>query len=374
MTSTFVRSVFDGANLKGRVGAGWADHEALDAELALCSLMPASMALNHGIPPILTTTPTWVLQQSRGCEQGKRQTHAAEMIFFMNVPPPKDVYSSVSPQLSNSVCDHFDLGYSRFSPATPIARIVCTIDISKLHNRWCMEVRREFLLPSRGGLLYTSISQGGREMADLTSKKATIYDLSVLSGASASTVSAVLNGSCVSAVSRRKLPENSLAGKGPTLHRQPSGKGLRSSKSGLVGLLVPVYENRFFSSMAQAFEAEARKRGLSPMVVSGRRDPEAERKTVETLIAYSIDARLSRVSPIRWRSSGLCRCSPAARQSRSSWQACVIRHFDNRHGAEILTRAILEHASRDGALSPDDVVLFGGHDDHASLERIAGFD
>ncbi|WP_152971141.1 LacI family DNA-binding transcriptional regulator, partial [Rhizobium ecuadorense] len=32
-------------------------------------------------------------------------------------------------------------------------------------------------------------------MTDISKKKATIYDLSILSGASASTVSAVLNGS-----------------------------------------------------------------------------------------------------------------------------------------------------------------------------------
>lgn len=42
-------------------------------------------------------------------------------------------------------------------------------------------------------------------------------------------------------------------------------RGLRSSKSGLVGCLVPVYDNRFLSSMAQTFEGQARKRGLSPM-------------------------------------------------------------------------------------------------------------
>lgn len=213
-------------------------------------------------------------------------------------------------------------------------------------------------------------------MADLTSKKATIYDLSVLSGASASTVSAVLNGSW-----RKRRISEETAGKILSLAKAQrytanlQARGLRSSKSGLVGLLVPVYENRFFSSMAQAFEAEARKRGLSPMVVSGRRDPEAERKTVETLIAYSIDALF--IAGVANPDGVHQVCAGAALPHVNldlpgKLASSVIS--DNRHGAEILTRAILEHASLDGALSPDEVVLFGGHDDHASLERIAGFD
>ena len=128
-------------------------------------------------------------------------------------------------------------------------------------------------------------------MTGMSSKKATIYDLSLLSGASASTVSAVLNGSW----RKRRISEetaNKILSLAKT-HRYTANlqaRGLRSSKSGLIGLLVPIYDNRFFSSMAQTFEGQARKRGLSPMDVSGRRDPEEERLTVETLIAYSIDA------------------------------------------------------------------------------------
>lgn len=212
-------------------------------------------------------------------------------------------------------------------------------------------------------------------MADLNSKKATIYDLSVLSGASASTVSAVLNGTW-----RKRRISEETAGKILSLAKAQryttnlQARGLRSSKSGLVGLLVPVYENRFFSSMAQAFEAEAHKRGLSPMVVSGRRDPEAERKTVESLIAYSIDALF--IAGVANPDGVHQVCAEAALPHVNldlpgKLASSVISN--NRYGAEILTSAILEHSARAGALSPDDVVLFGGHDDHASLERIAGF-
>ncbi|CVI62246.1 MULTISPECIES: LacI family DNA-binding transcriptional regulator [Agrobacterium] len=212
-------------------------------------------------------------------------------------------------------------------------------------------------------------------MTDISSKKATIYDLSVLSGASASTVSAVLNGSW----RKRRISEEtadkilSLA-KAQRYTTNLQARGLRSSKSGLVGLLVPVYDNRFFSSMAQTFEGQARKRGLSPMVVSGRRDPEEERRTVETLIAYSIDALF--IAGVTDPDGVHQVCARASLPHVNidlpgKFASSVIS--DNRHGAEILTAAILAHAAKDGPLGPDDVILFGGHDDHASRERIDGF-
>lgn len=212
-------------------------------------------------------------------------------------------------------------------------------------------------------------------MTGISSKKATIYDLSLLSGASASTVSAVLNGSW----RKRRISEEtadkilSLA-KAQRYTTNLQARGLRSSKSGLVGLLVPVYDNRFFSSMAQTFEGQARKRGLSPMVVSGRRDPEEERRTVETLIAYSIDALF--IAGVTDPDGVHQVCARAALPHVNidlpgKFASSVISN--NRQGAEILTSAILAHAAKGGPLGPDDVILFGGHDDHASRERIDGF-
>ena len=109
-------------------------------------------------------------------------------------------------------------------------------------------------------------------MTNVSRKKATIYDLSILSGASPSTVSAVLNGSW----RKRRIKEataqliQNLANEhGYTANLQ--ARGLRSSRSGLVGLLLPVHDNRYFSSMAQSFEAQVRSRGQCPLVVSACR-------------------------------------------------------------------------------------------------------
>lgn len=212
-------------------------------------------------------------------------------------------------------------------------------------------------------------------MTEKEQKKATIYDLSVKSGASASTVSAVLNGTWL----KRRISEEtaqkimSLAKEHEYTANQQA-RALRSSRSGLAGLLLPVYDTRFFSSMAQTFEAQARKRGLLPVVVSGRRDAEEERRTVESLVAYSIDSLFivgatdpDGVHKICAR-AGL----PHVNIDLPGQLACSVIS-DNREGARSLTSAIIRHAQQGGPLTPDDVFMFGGRDDHASRERIIGF-
>jgi LacI family fructose operon transcriptional repressor len=206
-------------------------------------------------------------------------------------------------------------------------------------------------------------------------KKATIYDLSMLSGISPSTVSAVLNGTW----RKRRIKESTadlirdLAEKHQyTTNRQ--AQGLRSSRSGLVGLMLPVYDNRYFSSMAQTFEAHVRQRGQCPIVVSSSRDPQEERETAENLISYSIDELF------------IC----GATDPDGVHQVCEaagLKHInidlpgtkahsvisDNYEGGRILTEAIIHHFPTDAPLVPDELFLFGGRNDHASRERIRGF-
>lgn len=212
-------------------------------------------------------------------------------------------------------------------------------------------------------------------MTEKDQKRATIYDLSVESGASASTVSAVLNGSW----RKRRISEETanriiLLAKSRRYTANRQARALRSSRSGLVGLLLPVYDNRFFSSMAQTFEVQARKRSLLPIVVSGRRDPEEERRTVESLIAYSIDSLFIAGASDPDGVHDICARAglPHVNIDLPGDKASSVIS-DNRLGARQLTSAIIRHARELGPLTPDDVYMFGGRDDHASRERILGF-
>lgn len=212
-------------------------------------------------------------------------------------------------------------------------------------------------------------------MTDISKKKATIYDLSILSGSSPSTVSAVLNGSW----QKRRIKEataqliQNLADKhGYTANLQ--ARGLRSSRSGLVGLLLPVHDNRYFSSMAQSFEAQVRSRGQCPIVVSACRDPKEERQVVETLISYSIDELFIAGATDPDGVHEVCEKAGLKHVNidlPGTLAPSIIS--DNYEGARMLTQAIIERAQEDGPLAPEDLYLFGGRDDHASRERIRGF-
>jgi LacI family fructose operon transcriptional repressor len=74
-------------------------------------------------------------------------------------------------------------------------------------------------------------------------------------------------------------------------------RGLRLSRSGLAGMIVPHYRNRFFAGLAEAFEAEARERGPCPVVVSTQRDDEIEAHVIETLLPQQAEYPLHHGCP-----------------------------------------------------------------------------
>ncbi|WP_370675848.1 LacI family DNA-binding transcriptional regulator [Pleomorphomonas sp. PLEO] len=206
-------------------------------------------------------------------------------------------------------------------------------------------------------------------------KKTTIYDLSKLSGSSPSTVSAVLNGTWrqrrikeATAELIKKLAEENQY----SANRQ--ARGLRNSLSGLIGLLLPIYDFHHFSSIAQAFELRARRRGLCPVVVSTHRDPAEERASAEHLISYSIDA--------------LFVCGAADPDGvHEVCKASGVRHInldlpgtlapsvvsDNYGGARVLTEALINAFPADAPLTADELILIGGREDDATRARIRAF-
>lgn len=212
-------------------------------------------------------------------------------------------------------------------------------------------------------------------MPAASGKKTTIYDLSRLSGASASTVSSVLNGTW----RRRRIKEATaeLIQKLAEEHQYSTNRqarGLRSSSSGLIGLLLPIYDFHHFSSIAQAFELKARRRGLCPVVVSTHRNPAEERESAEHLISYSIDA--------------LFVCGAADPDGvHQLCKAAGVRHInldlpgtlapsvvsDNHGGARVLTEALIDAFSGDEPLAADELMLIGGREDEATRARVRAF-
>jgi LacI family fructose operon transcriptional repressor len=206
--------------------------------------------------------------------------------------------------------------------------------------------------------------------------KPTIHDIARLSEASASTVSAVLSGSwkdrrISEATAKRIRAIAAEQGYSPNLQ----ARGLRRARSGLVGMILPVHDNHFFAEMSQCFEAQARARGLCPVIVSTLRDPDEERRTVETLIAYAIDSVLIAGATDPGAAGRLCRAAdiPHVFVDLPGADAPSVIS-DNYAGAALLTRRILsDMAPGDRSARARPYFIGGVPDDHASARRIAAF-
>ena len=207
-------------------------------------------------------------------------------------------------------------------------------------------------------------------------RKATIYDIARLSGASPSTVSAALGESWRT----RRISEATVeairkvaAEQGYSANMQ--ARGLRKARSGLVGMIIPLHDNRFFTALSQSFEAFARERGLVPVIASSLREPEEERRIVETLISYAVDFLFIAGATDPDTVSRMCK-------------AADLRHIfvdlpgrgapsvvsDNHKGAAELTRRLLVDRPVTGQTPRDRLYLIGGDaSDYATGRRIEAF-
>src|SRR4051794_32966014 len=193
-------------------------------------------------------------------------------------------------------------------------------------------------------------------------RKSTIYDLADLAGVSASTVSAVLNGNWQD----RRIAESTalrvqrLAAKHMySVNRQASG--LRTSRSGLIGMIIPLHDNRFFSGMAQVFEKLARHRHLYPIVVSTLRDPALELETVRTLISYRVESLLVAGATDPDAISDVCRRHGIAHVNvdlPGTKAMSVVS--DNFWGAQQLTAALIARSTRAPTLRRNRPCFLGG--------------
>jgi LacI family transcriptional regulator, fructose operon transcriptional repressor len=124
----------------------------------------------------------------------------------------------------------------------------------------------------------------------IPTKRTTIYDLAELAGTSASAVSAVLNGNWKKRRISAQLAERirRIADEqGYAINMQASA--LRRERSRIVGMIVPMYDNRYFGSIAEKFEQMARDRGLFPIITCTQRDPELEVQAARAMLSYQVE-------------------------------------------------------------------------------------
>lgn len=213
-------------------------------------------------------------------------------------------------------------------------------------------------------------------MPEVTKRRSTIYDLAKLADVSASTVSAVLNGNWrerrIAEATARKVQRLAATHK-YSVNRQASG--LRKSRSGLIGMIVPMHDNRFFSGMSQVFERMARDRHWYPIVVSTLRDPKLELETVGTLISYRIEYLVVAGATDPDSVSRVCGSHGVAHVNvdlPGTRATSVIS--DNYWGAQQLARALLDRSQPARTAKRNKPYFVGGiATDYATRRRIDGF-
>jgi LacI family fructose operon transcriptional repressor len=210
----------------------------------------------------------------------------------------------------------------------------------------------------------------------MSKKKSTIYDLAMLAQVSASTVSAVLSGNWKQ---RRIAEETALriqqlaTDHKYTINRQASG--LRKNRSGLIGMIIPLHDNRYFSEMAQVFEKLARERHWYPIVVSTLRQTALELETVDTLISYRIEYLVVAGATDPDSISRVCKTHGIAHVNVDlPGTAATSVVSDNYWGAQQLTDALIKRSAPVGNSLRDKIYFVGGlASDQATQRRIKGF-
>lgn len=209
----------------------------------------------------------------------------------------------------------------------------------------------------------------------VTGKRTTIYDLAKLAGVSPSAVSSVLNGTWRK---RRIGPalaeriERLAQEQGYSLNMQASG--LSRERSNLVGMIVPKYDNRYFGSIVERFEAMARARGLFPIITCTQRDAGLELQAAREMISHQVAYLVATGATDPDRITELCRMAGVRSLNLDlpgTLAPSVIS--DNRGGAAALTRRIL--STSQGLRARDEPMLFvgGRPTEHNTIERIKGF-
>jgi LacI family transcriptional regulator len=130
----------------------------------------------------------------------------------------------------------------------------------------------------------------------------TILDIAAAAGVSKTTVSRVLNDSTRVAPETRTRVRDAISALGFQVNH--AARSLRTSRTGLVGFLVPVIS--IFGLIVESLDDQLAEHGLGVLLTSSRRrDPARDLEAVETLVGRGVDALV--LAPSDDRSLALAR-------------------------------------------------------------------
>ncbi|MEM7256106.1 MAG: LacI family DNA-binding transcriptional regulator [Pseudomonadota bacterium] len=117
-------------------------------------------------------------------------------------------------------------------------------------------------------------------------QRPTILDVARQAGVSKSTVSLVLQGSDAVKDATRDAVRQAMAEIGYVYNR--SAATLRSSSSGLIGLVINDLRNPFFTEFAALFQMELAKKGFAMVLANSDEDPQLQTGMIASLIEHGV--------------------------------------------------------------------------------------
>ena len=197
----------------------------------------------------------------------------------------------------------------------------------------------------------------------------TLRDVAKRARVSPMTVSRVANGAVGVRPETRRRVEKAIADMGFI----PNGvaRGLKSSKTGALGLIVPDIVNPFFAVVVRGSETVARRAGYRLLLCISENDLALERQYVEDMISHQVEGLL--IAPIGDRSMGnlqplVQRKFPFVLMDRSvRGLDCDLVQGDSVQGARRLVRHLISigHRRIAAIVEPDDV--------SSARERLQGY-
>ncbi len=154
-------------------------------------------------------------------------------------------------------------------------------------------------------------------------------------------------------------------------------RALRLKKNNLIGMIIPAYRNRFFASLTEILEEEAKKEGWHAITMSANNNEDSEYHALQSLLSLNIQKIVL---------AGVC--SPVALNQLchklniqvvnidTPYMPSASIVSDNAYGAEILTSSLLKQIKNHqyGQTASDYIYFIGGyHNSYTTIKRIEGF-
>lgn len=202
-------------------------------------------------------------------------------------------------------------------------------------------------------------------------KRPTIIDVARHAGVSKSTVSLVLQGSPLVKDTTKTTVEKSMADLNYVYNR--SAANLRSTGTGLIGLVINDLRNPFFTEFAASAQMTFARKGFATVIANTDEDPRLQAQVIASMIEHGVSAIL--ISPAYGDDDVFGRIESAGVPTLQ-----VLRQVDGR--TELFPFASLDYAAG-GALaarhlielSARDIVFVGGLEDRPiTLERMSGYE